>query len=314
MNQAPFSSTIIPPIGRPALARAVESVLGQEGACPLEVIVVNDSGRPLASTGWQSDPRISVLETDRQERCRARNTGAAYARGRFLHFLDDDDWLLPGSLKRLQVALADSQSRYVYGATRLTDRQGEYLIDLEQEMSGNVAVQVMCGEWIPLQSSLIDKDFFFELGGFHPWQAGSEDIDLVRRAALMADFCYVPHPVAVVSMGEAGSSTDHARQRERSRLGRELILDREEAFRRMHLGAADPGWRGGIVRIYLTSFLWNTARLRPWTAGKRLIYSLAAAGLSGGQILDGSFWAAIARPYRSVTFQKALGETLQPAG
>ena len=44
-----FSSTIIPTVDRPTLGRAVLSVLDQEFAeADFEVIVVNDSGAPLA--------------------------------------------------------------------------------------------------------------------------------------------------------------------------------------------------------------------------------------------------------------------------
>ena len=53
VDQPPvFSSTIIATIGRPTLSRAVGSVLGQTSDAEFEVIVVNDSGRPLAGFDW----------------------------------------------------------------------------------------------------------------------------------------------------------------------------------------------------------------------------------------------------------------------
>jgi glycosyltransferase involved in cell wall biosynthesis len=305
LNQAIFSTTVIPTVGRPELARAVESVLAQSAPRAFEVVVVNDSGSPLPQVKWQSDPRVIVLETDRVERCVARNTGAGTARGGFFHFLDDDDWLLPDGLAALHEAAAAGQQGFVYGATRLVDRAGERLVDLEHGLSGNVAAQLMCGEWVPLQSSLIDRSLFFELGGFHAWQAGSEDIDFVRRAAVACDFGYVPVPVSVVVMGAAGSTTDHAHQRERSRRGRELILDQPETFRRMRRSAAGPQWRGGVARIYLTSVVWNLSRLRLLAGGKRLAYGLAALANGGGYLFAGAFWRAVLRPYSSVTFGRA---------
>jgi hypothetical protein len=188
----------------------------------------------------------------------------------------------------------------------LVDREGNHLLDLEHGLSGNVAVQVMCGEWIPLQSAFIDRSLFFSLGAFHPWQAGSEDIDLARRAAVAVDFGFVPAPVAAVTMGAAGSTTDPARQRERSRRGRELVLDRPATFRRMLCGASGPAWRGGIVRIYLTSTAWNLARLRLPAAGVRLAFGLAAAARSGRDVFRGAFRRAVLHPYRSITFERAF--------
>src|SRR5690349_14742956 len=96
-----FCSTIIATIGRASLSRAVASVLSQTlpPGGELEVIVVNDSGQPLPPAAWQHDPRVRVLATNRCERSIARNTGAATARGQYLHFLDDDDWMVPDAFQ-----------------------------------------------------------------------------------------------------------------------------------------------------------------------------------------------------------------------
>src|SRR4030067_3850837 len=95
-----FCSTVIPAIGRPTLSRAVHSVLDQSfTADDFEVIVVNDSGAPLAEADWQNSERVRTMHTNRRERGVARNTGAAIAKGGYLHFLDDDDVLLPGALQ-----------------------------------------------------------------------------------------------------------------------------------------------------------------------------------------------------------------------
>src|SRR5450631_3870231 len=96
-----FCSTIIPTIGRGTLERAVASVIYQQFDQPFEVIVVNDSGRPLPTAPWQQAAGVQVINTQQRERSVARNVGAMFAHGRYLHFLDDDDWLLPGALGAL---------------------------------------------------------------------------------------------------------------------------------------------------------------------------------------------------------------------
>ena len=61
-----FCSTIIPTIGRPTLARAVQSVLEQNlTAADFEVIVVNDSEKSLSEEDWQKDERVRVLDASR---------------------------------------------------------------------------------------------------------------------------------------------------------------------------------------------------------------------------------------------------------
>ena len=112
-----FCSTIIPTVNRSTLSRAVDSVLTQEltrGAN--EVIVVNDSGAALPTSEWQRSPRVTVLHTNRRERSVARNVGAAAAKAAYLHFLDDDDVLLPGALKALERLTHQGEAAWLYGA------------------------------------------------------------------------------------------------------------------------------------------------------------------------------------------------------
>ncbi|MDH7603026.1 MAG: glycosyltransferase family A protein, partial [Armatimonadota bacterium] len=92
-------SCVIPTVRRERLlAEAVESVLSQRvTGVETEVVVVNDAGEPLCPADWQNDSRVMVVNTYRTERSVARNTGAALSRGDYLHFLDDDDVILPGA-------------------------------------------------------------------------------------------------------------------------------------------------------------------------------------------------------------------------
>ncbi len=58
-----FCATIIPAIGRPAFTCAVQSVLKQDfTAVDFEVIIANDSGKPLLEEKWQKSKRAYVLE------------------------------------------------------------------------------------------------------------------------------------------------------------------------------------------------------------------------------------------------------------
>jgi len=95
-----FCSTIIPTVDRPTFARAVQSVLEQDFTTVFQVINVNDFGSPLPEAEWQHSARVRVVDTDFREHSVARNMGAAIAKGRCLHFLDDD-MFLPDALNAL---------------------------------------------------------------------------------------------------------------------------------------------------------------------------------------------------------------------
>lgn len=312
-----LASIIIPTIARPSLERSVQSVLAQQLAVPLpgfEVIVVNDSGHPLPAADWKADPRVRVLDTQRRERIFARNSGAAAARGGYLHFLDDDDWLLPGALQGLGDLAERSPAHWLYGGSQLVDRRGRPLLQLHHDLSGNCFAQIMAGEWVPLQSSWIETGAFFAAGGFSAGVMATQDVDLCRRIALGGDLQGTRTLVACIGMGEEGSSTDYRRASEYSRQARERILDQRGAFSRLRSSAHSPAWQGRVARVYLTSVVWNLAHRRGFTALSRGLHGLAAVALAGPGLLSGAFWRAASSSYQSETFARGMAESQPPSG
>jgi len=304
-----FSSTIIPTIGRPTLARAVESVLSQRAnGFDFEVIVVNDSGKPLSISEWRSSEKVQVLETLQKERCLARNAGAEAARGRFFHFLDDDDWLLPGALSRLHQLAANSYEAWLYGSTQLVDREGRKLITLKHSLEGNCAVEAMAGEWMPLQSSIIKAKVFQNLGGFDPNAVGAEDVDLFRRFTMVGDLAGTAEPVSCVEIGEEGGSTDFRESLHRSRAARERMLNDPQAFGRLCESVSGPNWQGRLVRTYLTSMMWNLRRLGLGMAANRFAQALKAFLFSSQSLFSLHFWWSLATAYESETFLNGFKE------
>jgi glycosyltransferase involved in cell wall biosynthesis len=299
-----FCSTIIPTVGRSTLTRAVESVLKQD--CPsieFEVIVVNDSGKPLPEESWQQSDRVQIINTNRRERSVARNTGAAAAKGKYLHFLDDDDWLAPGAYGHFDALDQSSPARWLYGITQVIDRRGQATLQLRHRLQGNCFIQVMAGEWIPLQASLIERSAFMKAGGFNPLITGPEDIDLLRRLLLDGEAAETPNLVAYVQMGEEGSTTDMVHHPQASRWAREAIIDSSHVFARMRSSANNSFWKGRILRVYLTSAMWNLQHGRLLKFASRLCFAILSLLVAGKQLFSGDYWRAVSRPYESFTFQ-----------
>lgn len=303
-----FCSTIIPTVGRPSLTRAVESILNQQlTGVVWEVIVVNDSPHPLLPAAWQTDARVRIIQTGGHERSVARNTGAALANGRYLHFLDDDDWLLPTALAHLH-ELAQQGAAWVYGGTQLVTRQGQPLIKIRPEMQGNCFIQAIAGEWVPLQASLIRADAFWAIGGFNPLLAGPEDNDLLRRMALTHSLTGSDEIVAVVEWRGATSTTDYDRHPQQSRWAREQILEAAGGFARMRSSATTGYWYGRIVRAYLTSLVWNVQHRQLLVAASRGSYTTAALLLAIRHWLSPQFWRAIRQGHESEAFRRGQAE------
>ncbi len=308
-----FCSTVIATIGRASLARAVESVLAQSCPAEFEVIVVNDSGQPLPPASWQTDPRVRIMATPRVERCLARNAGAAAARGAYLHILDDDDWLLPGAIEAFYTATRAGGAAWYVGESQLLNRAEQPTIQHRPRLAGNIFVEVMAGEWVPLQASVIETRVFLAIGGFNPEAIYAEDNDLARRLALSEQVQGVPALIACLALGEANSTTAAHLARGHSWASREKVLGDRRCFGRLRSGTPGAYWHGRIVRCYLTSAWWNMRHGLALTGLRRIAAGLAALVLAVPHLWAPRFWQAITRTYDNPTFARGLAESV-PAG
>ena len=152
MNTEPFFSYIIPTIGRKSLEIAAQSVLSQDFShANFEIIVVNDSGSLLPSAEWHASPRVRIINTNKCERSFARNSGAAVAKGKYLAFLDDDDWILPGALNAFwQLANRYPNAAWLYGGIQIVDEHRTVLAEINSNLKGNCFAQIMGGSWAPI--------------------------------------------------------------------------------------------------------------------------------------------------------------------
>jgi glycosyltransferase involved in cell wall biosynthesis len=96
----PQFSIVVPLYNRAELVgRTIESVLAQTCG-DFELIVVDDGSTDGSGKVVEAyrDERIRYLWKENEERSIARNTGTALATGKYINFLDSDDYLLPNHL------------------------------------------------------------------------------------------------------------------------------------------------------------------------------------------------------------------------
>lgn len=303
-----FISTIIPTIGRDTLPRAVQSVLGQHfPATDFEVIVVNDSGKALPEAVWADMPNLQIIKTNRRERSVARNAGAAIARGKYLHFLDDDDWILPDAFSRFWELTQQKKAGMYYGGYRFVDSYGKLLEECYPDESGNCFIRFMSGEWQPLQASLFDARIFHSIGGFTALEVlhgGDEDVDLTRRISLKHQITGLKEVVAVIQIDRSKSTTNYLDLQQQSRQSRDMILSMPDVFSRLHQSAKDrmrssDYWHGRMIWIYLGSVFWNIQQRKIWTMLNRLAYLSLGFIVSFRFWLSTKFWYGATKPHQA---------------
>ncbi len=292
-----FCSVIIPTIGRETLSRTVQSVLTQKPfPGEFEVIVVNDSGRALPPALWQADHRIRLKHTKKRKLCVARNTGAAAARGEYLLFLDDDDWLAANALAHFwQLAHENDHPAALFGNFELVDNNGSILSRHGLRRSGNCSIQLVSGLWIQVAAVLLRADVFFALGGFSPQFSTSEEIDLFNRVSLHHDIFSMDNVVAQVLRGEGWQTTvNYALVYENNRYARDIALSHPGALYRLWQSVENGYWYGRFFRLYATTMFWNLFRKRKYfTALSRGFWAMAAFLLAGRHIFTRQYWHGV---------------------
>ncbi len=210
-----------------------------------------------------------------------------------MHFLDDDDWILPGALSQLYRVACASNADWVYGTSRLVDKDGNLLTEHHIGVDGNAFTPVMAGEWLPIQASLIKSERFFEVGCFDPHLTVCQDKDICRKVALRGDLASTRNAVVCITRDRQNTTTPYDRATAYSIWSRDNILDEKGSFTRMRSSARTPFWRGRMVRAYLTCVIWNLRKGKILKASSRTLGAVAALAVSPRYVVSPEFWRAL---------------------
>ena len=167
----PMVSVVIPlHNGRATIKQAIDSVFSQTYKSR-ELIVVDDgstdSGKEIVQ---QYGSGVHLLEEANAGTTAARNCGAKHASGRYLAFLDQDDWWIPKKLE-MQVKFLEKQpsTGLVFGNLFAVDPDGKTLGFLtNDELSRHSPSLQELLLIFPLypSSATLRKDLFDATGGF----------------------------------------------------------------------------------------------------------------------------------------------------
>ena len=192
--------------GASGVARAIASVAAQTYA-DIELVVVDDGSTDGTAevvarcfSGLAFPAKLVTRE--HQGAARAANEGAAQAQGRYLAFLDADDWYAPERIERMVAEIARAEP--LWGFSQFGDegdagddgssapRAG---VPRERDFMGNEPASfTLLDHDVPGSSGnlFVDREFFLELGGYRD-DAQHRGWDFCMRASDRVE----PVPVAL---------------------------------------------------------------------------------------------------------------------
>lgn len=185
-------SVIIPTCNRNnTLPRAIYSVLSQN-VTGLEVIVVNDTDNPIADEILNiaiSHPVVFVTNPGKHGAASTRNYGVSVAKGTYITFLDDDDFLLPGRLECMVNRFNQKNDNIVLVSTgRVYEYNNFERIEIvRNQIFGRLKLNdIFIHNQIDI-GFMIKKSTFIELNGFDTTFNNLEDWDFIIRCLLLGD-------------------------------------------------------------------------------------------------------------------------------
>ena len=198
------------------LGEAIASVLKQE-PCPEQVVVVDDGstdGTPRVLDSFSG--QVQHIRQSNRGPSAARNAGLACLQTETVVFLDADDLLLPGALRRRIELLQQSGCVWAYtdGWLQTADMRRELFSSAYRTPARRPVERIFSdllqGNFIPTNAVIIRRDVLNALGAFDERSRWMEDWDLWLRISAQRPVGFDPEPTYIVR--KLGPSLSNNRQ------------------------------------------------------------------------------------------------------
>lgn len=137
------------------LEKAVDSLMNQTWR-NIEVIIVNDGSKDdsleVSRKLEKKYANVIVIDQENSGAAVARNTGMKYATGKYLYFMDPDDWMKPTYIESMVLIAENSDSELVIsGFTNVYDdgeHKNETIVSTSEEVFGQTEWRLNAGKYL----------------------------------------------------------------------------------------------------------------------------------------------------------------------
>ena len=253
------------------LKRAIESVFAQTYN-NIELIVVDDASTDGTSKYCTQQPLryIFIPKEESKGGNYARNQGIRAAKGKYVAFLDDDDYWLPTKIEK-QVALIESKDcELVHCGRKLEIVKGDKVIyrDLLPNPLdyGDMHKKILLTICTTTTNILAKRDALFEVGLFDENLRFWQEYELTIRLAQRKPFYFVNEVLSVYRI----DTSDCHRLTNKYEKWKDAVRYIHKKHARLY------GRLNSIERFRVKLLVMNDAALRCKSAGMKKYYSLFA--------------------------------------
>ncbi|HET8810481.1 MAG TPA: glycosyltransferase family 2 protein [Flavobacteriaceae bacterium] len=198
----PYFSVIIPLYNKANyIENTLRSVLAQSFS-DFEIVMVNDGStdNSLEKVREIHDDRIKLIDQKNQGASIARNHGIERAKGKYIVFLDADDYWYPNHLKVLQQLILKfpkaglhCNNYEIYRGNGLTVAANFTLENpKKQQILTDYFLGSIADPIVIMGNFAVSKNDFHTIGKFDPLLRTGQDIDFFVRAALKTAIAFNP--------------------------------------------------------------------------------------------------------------------------
>ena len=163
------------------LSRAIESVLTQSYT-NAEIIVVDDGSTDNTRQVSESFPRVRYVFQQNKGLSAARNTGIDNSNGKYLLFLDADDWLTVDALQKSHSILSKHpEAAFVSGGHVKINDAGEIIEEVREEITDNHYLHFLQGNYIGMHATVLYAGWIFNTFRFDTSLRACEDYDMYMK-------------------------------------------------------------------------------------------------------------------------------------
>lgn len=191
------------------LQRSIKSILTQTYA-NIELIVIDDGSTDATASLMDTYSSVQYVYQDNKGLSSARNNGIRRARGKYLVFLDADDWLQPDAIENnMAVFPQHPHIAFVSGNYFLLRAETGILEEVVASVSENHYMELLQRNYIGMHAAVMFSDWVLQKMQYDESLAACEDYDLYLRIARQYPVAHHQKFIATYYFHENGLSHNY---------------------------------------------------------------------------------------------------------